>query len=62
MLDRDFEIEELLEKIKYLKSLGISQREVYRHCKVYENCSKKVIQEKIREVFSKKKNNGKFIR
>jgi hypothetical protein len=62
-MDRQFEIEELDEKIKFLFSLKLDNRTIISHCKRHESCSSTMIRERIKAFKDKQKfKNGKPIR
>lgn len=62
-MDRQFEIEELDDKIKYLFSLKLAMRQIISHCKKHEGCSSTMIRERIKAFQDKQKlKHGKPIR
>ncbi len=62
-MNRDFEIEELDEKIKFLFTLNLTGRAILTHCMKHEFCSKDVIKERVKIYKEKQKyKNGKPIR
>mgnify|MGYP000125602088 CR=1 FL=1 len=62
-MNREFEIEELDEKIKFLFSIKVIKRAMINHCIKYESCSKDVILERIKLYKEKQRfKNGRPIR
>jgi hypothetical protein len=47
-MNREFEIEELDEKIKFLFTLNLTGRAILTHCMKHESCSKDVIKERVK--------------